>query len=298
MSRPVVIFANPIAGKGKAMNLAAALQQQLSASFHVEFFSLPARTVDLERIRALGELHAAVSIGGDGTLQGVTELLLKLTDNRPPPILVVPLGTANLVAKHLKLPWSKTRDVKEIAEAIEARKLSHIDLCLCNGKVFLAVAGVGFDAQVVHELSRIRRGPISKTSYLLPAVNTLRDYRFPRVSVKIDGELVFPEAPALVYVGNVREYGTGIPMLPHARSDDRLLDVCVLPTRNPVQAVSWLLHAVSDMHEKHADAVYLRGKSVRIESPKHVPIQLDGEAAGHTPAQIEVKDISIPFIVA
>lgn len=298
MSRPVIIFANPIAGRGKAMNLAAALQKQLSGSFHVEFFSLPPRTVDLERIRALGKLHAAVSIGGDGTLQGVTELLLKLTDNQPPPILIVPLGTANLVAKHLKLPWGKTRDVKKIAEAIEARKLSHMDLCLCNGKVFLAVAGVGFDAQVVHELSRIRRGPISKTSYLFPAVNTLRDYRFPRVSVKIDNELVFPEASALVYVGNVREYGTGIPMLPHARSDDQLLDVCVLPTRNPVQAVSWLLQAATDMHEKHADAVYLRGKTVLIDSPEEVPIQLDGEAAGHTPAEIVVKDIRLPFIIA
>ena len=297
MKRPVVIFANPIAGRGKAMAISEALQKHLKKSFHVEHFSLPPRTVELDRVRSLGPLHAAMSIGGDGTLQGVSELLLELTDNHPPPILIVPLGTANLIAKHLKLPWRRSRDVDRIGKALEARKIVKLDACRCNGKVFLAVAGIGFDAQVVHELHRRRRGPITKGSYVLPAVDTFRAYAYPKVNVRVDGKLIFAEAPALVYVGNVREYGTGIPMLPDARSDDDLLDICVLPCRDRKQAVKWMLKAATSMHVRAEGAVYLRGRKVIVDGPSPVPIQLDGEAAGHTPAKIELMDVRLPFIV-
>jgi len=297
MKRPVVIFANPIAGRGKAMAISEALQKHLRKTFHVEHFSLPAQTVDLNRVRALGPLYAAISIGGDGTLQGVSELLLKITENNAPPILIVPLGTANLIAKHLKLPWRRSRDIERIHQALEARTLVELDACRCNQKIFLAVAGVGFDAQVVHELHRRRRGPITKGSYLFPAVDTFRGYDYPEVSVKVDGKTVFAESPALVYVGNVREYGTGIPMLPDARSDDDLLDVCVLPCRNRHQALNWMLKAATGMHVKAEGAVYVRGRKVVIDGPTPVPIQLDGEAAGHTPAKIELMDVRLKFIV-
>lgn len=223
--------------------------------------------------------------------------MLKIGDQKLPPILIVPLGTANLIAKHLKLPWRQKRDVARIGHALEARKVIELDACRCNKSIFLAVAGVGFDAQVVHELSRRRTGPITKGSYVLPTVDTFRAYSYPKMSVKVDGKTVHHDAPALVYVGNVREYGTGIPMLPDARSDDDLLDVCVLPCKNRKQAVKWMLKAATSMHIRDEGAVYLRGRKVIVDGPEPVPIQLDGEAAGHTPAKIELMDIRLRFIV-
>ena len=106
---------------------------------------------------------------------------------QPPPILLVPLGTANLIAKHLQVPWSEPRDAGQIIDALKHRKLKSIDACRCNGRLFLAVAGVGFDAQVVHNLHRSRSGPITKQSYVMPTVATLRDYGFPHVRVAVDG---------------------------------------------------------------------------------------------------------------
>jgi len=297
MKRPVVIFANPIAGRGKAMGISEQLQAHLQRDFHVEHFSLPASGVDRDRVRSLGPLHAVVSIGGDGTLQGVSELVLNVSDNVLPPILIVPLGTANLVAKHLKLPLRRTRDIERIGHAIEARKIVEIDACRCNGNIFLAVAGVGFDAHVVHELTRRRTGPITKGSYVIPTIDTLRAFSYPKVTVEVDGKTVHRDAPALVYVGNVREYGTGIPMLPDARSDDDLLDICILPCKTRAQAVKWMLKAATGMHVRAEGAVYVRGHKVIVDGPSPVPIQLDGEAAGHTPATIELMDVRLPFIV-
>jgi len=56
-----------------------------------------------------------------------------------------------------------------------------------NGKLFLLMVGVGFDAAVVHALARIRRGPITMVDYALPAAWTVATYQFPSLRVKVDG---------------------------------------------------------------------------------------------------------------
>lgn len=299
MSRPsLILFANPIAGRGRATRIADALRERLKRQYQIFHFSLPAVMVDPSKMRVAGKPDAVICVGGDGTLQGVGEVTLREWPTQPPPILLIPLGTANLIARHLKLPWSQPKDVEQVADALAARRLAKIDECRCNGRLFLAVAGVGFDAHVVHLLHRHRSGPITKGSYVLPTAFTLRDYRFPKLRVEIDGREVFPDAPALVYVGNVREYGTGVPMLPRARGDDGWLDVCVLPCATTRQALGWMMSAATDEHVGGEGAVYLRGKRVRIDAPKSAPIQLDGEAAGHTPADIQLLDRQLRFIVA
>lgn len=299
MSKPsLILFANPIAGRGKAVRIADALRAELKKRYQIHHFSLPAVLVDPSKMRVAGRPDAVICVGGDGTLQGVSEVALREWPRQTPPVLLVPLGTANLIAQHLELPWRAPTDAPMIAAALAAPRFASIDVCRCNGRLFLAVAGVGFDAHVVHLLHRHRSGPITRGSYVLPTAFTLRDYRFPRVRVEVDGQEVFADGPALVYVGNVREYGTGVPMLPRARGDDGLLDICVLPCANTRQALQWMMAAAADEHIGSEGAIYVRGKRVWIEGPRPVPIQLDGEAAGHTPADVRLLDQQLRFIVA
>jgi diacylglycerol kinase (ATP) len=292
----VVIFANPIAGRGKALKIVEALRAALAGRAALHELVLPQVFADPSILEQVGDVSAVICVGGDGTLQGVAEVLLRRWKN-PPPILLVPLGTANLIAKHLSITWDDPRDADRISAALAARKLLPMDAARCNGRVFLAVAGAGIDAEVVHRLHNNRKGPITKNSYIWPTLTTMRDYGFPSLSVKVDGTLVFPGGPALVYVGNVREYGTGIPMLWNAYSNDGLLDVCVLPCRNHGQAIEWMMKAATGDHMRSEGAVYVHGRRVQIESKQPIAMQLDGEAAGHTPAEIELLEEKLEFIV-
>jgi diacylglycerol kinase family enzyme len=45
--------------------------------------------------------------------------------------------------------------------------------------------------------------------------------------------------------------------------------------------------------------VYLKGRHVKITSPggEQVPVQVDGDPAGHTPTEIDLLPIRLPFIV-
>ena len=195
--------------------------------------------------------------------------------------------------QHLNLDWN----VDDIERAIDRRRIYQLDVARANGKLFLLMAGVGIDAAIVHELDRIRRGPINMLSYLVPSLVALKDYTFPEMSVECDGKLIFPKVPALAFVGNVKEYGTGFPILPDAQSDDGLLDVCVLPCKTPQNLIEIALRTAANEHLQMPGVVFCRGKRVNIATPSPVPVQLDGDAAGHTPLHIELLQQRLPFIV-
>src|SRR5260221_7922004 len=126
------------------------------------------------------------------------------------------MGTVNLMGKHLGVNWSEENIGEEVARALEAGKVRQLDVARTNGGIFLLMAGVGFDAWVVHELDRLRSGPIDITNYILPTVKAVAGYRFPSLEVEVDGKIVFKRSPALALVGNIAEYGTGFPILPLA----------------------------------------------------------------------------------
>ena len=172
----------------------------------------------LENPRALaadaldGPARAAVIIGGDGTLRAVADRLQQ--HGNAPPLLTVPLGTANLMARHLGIRWHVARFEAEVSTAIARRRLRRLDVGRVNGEVFLLMTGIGFDAHVVHELARVRRGPIRYSSYLLPAALAVGGYRFAPLRIIADGREVFsPARPSRLWAMS-RNTAPGSPCCP------------------------------------------------------------------------------------
>jgi diacylglycerol kinase (ATP) len=299
--KQVLIFVNPIAGKGRGRDFASKIAHSLQKrGLRALVFEQPAPFVDPKLFGKPEQNVAAVTIGGDGTIRAAAQKLLESFDNdaaHVPPIAVVPLGTANLMAKHLRLHWKMRSIGEEVAGAIQAGHTQMLDAARANGMLFLLMAGVGLDASVVHELDRVRRGPISMASYTLPLLWSLRQYDYPPLRVEVDGRCVADSIPSLVFVGNVKEYGTGFPILMRARSNDQQLDVCVLPCASAAQAMRWAILVTTADHMQEDGVVYTKGRSVRVESPKPVPVQIDGEASGHTPLNIELLPKGLRFIV-
>jgi diacylglycerol kinase (ATP) len=298
-----MIFANPIAGRGKGARIANDIQQSLKdAGFlpRVQF----RRPSDLssEDLKTLGGIRAIVCIGGDGTLRAVVQCVMKeLIDREPPPIVLVPMGTANLMGQYLGIHWNDESVGEEVVGVIRRGTVSRIDLSRGSGQgssdeLMLLVAGVGIDGKVVHELNRVRQGPISYLSYALPAALAVGLYRYPSLTVRVDGKQIWQGA-GITLIGNVKEYGTGFPVLPHALPNDGLLDVCCMPCHHPGELVKLFLQTAAGEHLESEGVVYVKGKAVEIQSnEERAPVQVDGEAAGFTPVKFEILPVKVPFL--
>ena len=297
----VFLFANPIAGRGRGQTVARRVAARLRRDqIGVRSFFQAAQEIPDAQLAADATPLAAVVVGGDGTLRAAAERLLRFAgddSSRLPPLLVVPLGTANLMVRHLGISWNDSTLEDEVAAAILGRRTVQLDAARANGRLFLLMAGVGLDATVVHELDRIRSGPIDLTSYALPALLALQRYEYPPLRVEVDGQVVVDSKPALAFIGNVREYGTGFPILVRAKSDDGLLDLCVLPCRTPAELLRVAMAVATGDHLHAEGVIYTQGRSIRVESALPVPVQIDGEASGHTPLEIELLPFRMPFIV-
>src|SRR5215212_5737391 len=95
----VLIFANPIAGSGQGKVTAQKVAARLTRDgFEPRLvLSRPEYVEDSN----LSGASAAVAIGGDGTVRGVARRLFAAMGEKMPPLLVVPMGTANLLGRHL-----------------------------------------------------------------------------------------------------------------------------------------------------------------------------------------------------
>jgi YegS/Rv2252/BmrU family lipid kinase len=285
-SARVLVIANPISGRGRgektARELAAALE---GAGFAVEVHLTKARGDGRKRCTRLEpDIEFVVAVGGDGTLGEVLSGLPR----RDVRVGVLPMGTANVLSRDLRLP----HDVPSFVEMLRAGRTQAIDTAIVNREhLSFLVCGIGFDALVVRELEKRRRGPITKVDWALAAVRALAAWRNPRLVVEVDGRTLEGEY-ALVLVSNIVHYG-GYDVLRHDRVfDDGLFEVYTFPARS---RLGLLRHAVRGMFGRFPSKVvgYTRGKHVRVRAPEPVPIQIDGDLRAETPFELVVG--SEPF---
>ncbi len=209
------------------------------------------------------------------------------------PILVVPQGTENILAKYLGIRAEADWLWRALVDGSE----STLDVPVMNGRPFLLIGGIGFDAEVVRRVTLTRGGHITYLSYFWPLWRTFWGDSFPAISVEVDGQPVH-EGPAMVFVGNVPRYAVGFRILEKAVPADGLLDVCVLPCR-------WqggvLRHAANVLLRRHLGSrgvVYTQARRVRVWARQPVPVQLDGDVAGWLPAEFEMPGKRVRFLVA
>lgn len=283
----VLIVTNPTAGG--AGRSAQAIQELITClrrqQLGVELVGDLATLADcVAEHRAGGRLRALVAAGGDGT---VAEIV-----NRAPagvPVTVYPLGTANLLAGYLGI----RRDPQEMARLLAHGTTIRLDAAAANGRIFLLMAGCGFDADVVHRLHRKRRGRrISYWTYAGPMLESIRRYRFPKLRVYCEapaGETAAPvQSARWAFVANLPVYASGLIVAPDAVGNDGQLDVCTFSQGTLWHGVRYIGHTLLGRHHRLPDYQRALAKRVRIEADRPVPYQLDGDPGGMLPLEIEV----------
>jgi len=272
----MLAIVNPVSGRRKTPALLRELRRRLrSAGVALEVRST-AGPRDATRIAAEvgGDVDAVLVVGGDGTVREVIDGLA----GRDTPVVIVPTGTANIVARE----FGMQADAGAVARTLLEGTPVHVDVGQVNGRRFVIVVGVGFDAEVVERLTRRRRGHIGYVDYFWPLWQTFWSHRWPRLKIEADGVCVFDDR-GLAMVGVLARYSLGLRILKHARTDDGLIDVCAMPCASRRRLLSHALNVLRGRHVDRCGVVYRQCCEVRITSPDRVPVEVDGDTAGSLP---------------
>ena len=287
----ILIVANPVSGRGRGLMASEKLADHLRREGHTVYLELTRKPGDARSI-ASGldhEIGHLVIVGGDGTVNEVVSGLTRFDV----PLVVVPIGTANLLARELGLK-SKPRFV---ADLIRHGKVCRFDVGVVGERRFIAVAGVGFDAAVVHKLDRTRKGPISFGSYVIPALQTFVRHKPSPLFVVVDGQTMTENA-AWVLVCNVRNYAAFFRFAPDADPTDGQFDLHVLHSHRRTSLALAFARALLGRRGGPPDVSHLTGRHIKIGSHvASVPVELDGDPAGETPLEITMRRAAIPLLV-
>ena len=207
--------------------------------------------------------------GGDGTVRAAATALA----GSGVPIAIVPFGTGNLLARNLDLPLDDETAAMRIGIHGATRQ---IDVGVIEGKRFVVMAGLGFDAAIMRDAPEKLKKTVGWPAYVVSGAKHLRGRRV-SVSITIDGGEPIDRRVRTVLVGNVGKLQGGLVLLPKARPDDGLLDIAVLAPRNGLDWVRLTGRVVGRRDVPDRRMERFRGKHVVIEAGRAQPRQLDGD---------------------
>lgn len=296
-ARRVLISRNPKAGARSGVptveRLATLLSEQgFLVETHTDVDKLSSKAAQL----ALdGELRCVVSAGGDGTVALLVNRLPRDT-----PIAVLPLGTENLLSKHLGMKGG----AEEVCRTICGGRAARFDAGKAGDQIFLIMAGCGFDAEVVRRLHNERTGHIHHLSYAKPIWDSIQNYDYPELRVHCE----IPATDATdartqtitarwAFVVNLPRYAGGLRIAPLASGKDGLLDVCTFKDGSLWSGLRYLSGVLLGQHASWDDCVTVRASRIRIESDQAVPLQLDGDPGGYLPVEIDVLPSHLTLLV-
>ena len=225
-----------------------------------------------------GKVDRIVIAGGDGSIAAALPALLEITT----PIAVIPLGTANDLARNLGLPTTRAEQVALVARgAVRA-----IDLGRVNGRPFLNAASVGLGATIAALHQGDAKRWLGVLNYVRVLYRAWRQIRPFSVDITCDGVRHHGHF-VHVAVLNGRFHGGGLEPRPTGAIDDGLLDLYAL-REGPAFRLMRLL-AVLRMKGMASEAVFrLAGRRITITTNRPRRVNVDGELGLRTPLELEL----------
>lgn len=271
--KKVKLLHNPGAGEGETSKQEL-IRQIESAGFECSYSST--KGFRWENIET-ADIDFLILAGGDGTVRKIAEELLarKVIEKRFP-IGLIPLGTANNIAKTLQLLGDPT-DLIKSWHAENVRKFDVGQIAgLKEPAFFLESFGYGLFPKLMREMKKQKRNGIEDPKErILTALKILRDLidktRVKECRLEINGKDYSADF-LLVEIMNIRSIGPNLNLAPAADPSDGQFDV-VLITEKQRAALAEYVERKIDGQEVLFDFPVLKAKELKfLWSGKHLHV--------------------------
>jgi diacylglycerol kinase (ATP) len=287
--RSFFVIHNPTAGRGRAAGVWKQIQPVLDEAgveYGVAATEAPGHAEALAERAANDGWGAIVAVGGDGTVQQAAAGLMRAAgDGSTVPLGIIGVGSGNDFIKLLDLPQQQP---EAAARRLLSARPRAVDIGRVGSRYFTNGVGVGFDAQVAIQASRVRwlRGTALYAWALLKVLGSLRT---PRIRIVLDGDRIIDRRLTLVTVGNGACHGGAFWLCPNARPDDGLFDVCIADALSIPRLLRVIPAVMQGTHLGLPEVEIHRARQVRISSDDPLPVHADGEILGEAVHELELE---------
>lgn len=268
----ILFIINPVAGKGKAEEIIPLIQGKMEENhlrYEIILTTQPGEATNIA-YEMVDNFPIVIAVGGDGT---VNEVARGLINRKKGKLGIIPAGTGNDLSKSLGL----SLDENKALQAIINGNSKNMDIGLVNNNLFLNIASVGFDAEVVRNVEGIKKRIKGKVAYILGVIVTLFSFKKQEMILEMDGQ-VFKRNMVLLAVGNGGYYGGGMNILPMADLSDGYFSICLVKNMNNLSMLFLFPSIFKGKHLKYTKYVEIfKAKTVIVRNKEDRIINVDGD---------------------
>jgi diacylglycerol kinase (ATP) len=229
-----------------------------------------------------------VVVGGDGTLNEVVNAVAQTGAE----IAVLPAGTGQDFGRTHGIS-TRFDEAVEVALRGAARTIDLGRVTTTAGERWFAnVGSVGMSGAVAARANAMSKRLGGRATFFYALVREFLGWENTEVVVTLDGG---ERRGAMhdVVVANGRWHGGGMKLAPEASATDGLFDVVLIGDVSKLDFVTTAPKLYSGRHLSHPKVDLLRSRTVGVEAAAPLPVEVDGEPFGTTPARFEVVPRSL-----
>jgi len=270
MAKKTISFIiNPISGTQKKDSWPEIINRYMDPSrydIRIFFTERMGHASELAHRQIEDDVRYIVAVGGDGT---VNEVAGAVRDT-PAVMGIVPCGSGNGLARHLRIPLKITDALKLINKAT----VIDIDYGIVNDKPFFCTFGAGFDALISHTFAMSKKRGLR--TYIAKIVKAFFTYRSCKYKLKIDGNK-FKFNAFVVTIANSAQFGNNAYISPHADITDGKLDMCIVHPFPKFKALFLALRLFRKSIHKSSYYRMIRGEKIVLKRKHEGEVHLDGD---------------------
>ncbi len=266
----ILFLINPNSGTKHKGRLPKLIHKHIDSSrFEVEIIEthFKGEATEIVKQKLLDHYHCFIAVGGDGTVNEIAKALI----NTEAMLGIIPAGSGNGLARHLKIPMSPTKALKLINQF----KHTAIDYGTINAIPFFCTCGIGFDALIGEKFDKKNgRGLVN---YVKSALSEYIHYKPEKYTITIDNTIKIERKAFLITIANSSQYGNNAFIAPRADIFDGKLDISALLPFKFYQAPSIGFRLFTGTIHKSPHLISKQAKQVLIERESEGIIHFDGE---------------------
>lgn len=299
---------NPVAGYGRALDdlpIISKLLREHGIDCELVFteHKYHATQLTVEAVRS--GYRKIIVVGGDGTLHEVVNgiFIQKEVPTDSVLVAVIAAGTGNDWIRMYGIPRKYSEAIRAIAEnqsfLQDIGVVNYEESSYRQQRYMSNVGGAGLDATVVQRFNKLKtKGYRGRLLYIRGLVHSFLRYNSTGMRIWVDDRQVVNDIVLSITVGVCKYNGGGMMQVPQAVADDGLLDLTV------IRKIHWW-QIPSNFRRLFNGGIYsipqvslYRGSRIRIESAPDVPLEIDGEIMGTSPAEFTIMHRAVRVAVS